>query len=401
LGIALWRRARTSNPPALVRRADELKTILTRLRSANGDAALEEPWHSFERWMAANVARGRTGRADVVAWFGKPDRDLDRPPRDGVQTFEYLLCGDPTNGTWVAFDCDPKTGIVQDWQTSSSICGFCPHILASDGRWRLEGKMLAGRIGPSRAGPDTLLLPRLVPRDQVLRIRLANWAPELEYIENVQLGIIRCDSGEEVDLSGAGQPFLWKNPHQVELELARHDVGRDEWKLSLGGPEPGRVIVLEVRNTGPFERAMRKVVFKADTPWPRASLDLGFDDGGCQEVLPVGTKFLRRIVVPVSPGARTLRLSAPKDTWLIRRAWLGQGEAAQEVAWISATDPSGGEAPAITGDPDEPRLVLAPMQDADLSFVAPAAVLDNLRYRFVLRLSGYYELRVSVAGNMR
>jgi len=54
-------------------------------------------------------------------------------------------------------------------------------------------------------------------------------------------------------------------------------------------------------------------------------------DGGCQELLPVGTKFLRRIVVPVSPTARALQIRAPHDMWLVRRAWLGQGQVAQNT----------------------------------------------------------------------
>ncbi len=295
----------------------------------------------------------------------------------------------------VVFDFDPETGILQDWQISDWICGYCPHILASDGEWRLEGKMLAGRVGATREGPDTLLLPRLVPRGQALRIRLANWAPEIEYIDQVQLGVVPCDSGCEVDVDCEGEPYVWKEMHRAELEPARPVAGCDAWMLRIGDPAAGRVIVLEARNTGEFERAMRKVVFKSEVPWPRASLALRFDDGGCQELSPVGTKFLRRIVVPVPPAARTL--ADPRTSRHVARfgvAWLGKGQLAPNVAWLSATDASVHEVDVLEllRDRGEPRLVLAPSQDVDLGFSVPAAVPDNRSRRFVLRLYGYYEL---------
>ena len=254
---------------------------------------------------------------------------------------------------------------------------------------------------PRRAG--YLAVAALVRTDQSLRIRLANWAPEMEYIDQVRLGVVPCDSGLEVDMDGEGQPYVWKETHRVELEPARHDAGCDGWMLSVGDPEAGRVIVLEARNTGEFERAMRKFVFKSDAVWPCASLDLGFDNGGCQELLPVGTKFLRRIVVPVPPDARTLRISAPHDVWLVRRAWLGLGHVAQNVAWLSATERSGHEVDVLglVRERDEARLVLAPMQEVDLGFIAPAAVSDDSHYKFALRLCGYYELLPSLSAQER
>jgi hypothetical protein len=199
-----------------------------------------------------------------------------------------------------------------------------------------------------------------------------------------------------------GRPYVWKERHRVELEPARPDAGCDVWMLSLGSPEAGRVIVLEARNTEKFERAMRKVVFKSQAPWPRASLALRFGGGGRQEWLPVGTKFLRRIVVPVPPDASTLQISAPQDMWLVRRAWLGQGRLAQNVDWLSATDAGGHDVDVLglLSDRDERHLVLAPRQEVDLAFIAPAAVSDNLHHRFELRLYGYYELLPSAAENL-
>jgi hypothetical protein len=205
LEIVARRQARNSRQLVLERSANELEAILTQLRTQAGTPpngrphtmpaetrdALAKARHRFDLWMAENVVRGWTTRTEIVTWFGKYPQNLDRPRRDGILTMEHLLYGDRTySGMMAVFDFDPVTSILQDWQLSYCECGYCPPILASDGQWRLEGKMLAGRIGPSREGPDLLLLPRLVPRDQVLRVRLANWAPELEYIDQVWLGVV-------------------------------------------------------------------------------------------------------------------------------------------------------------------------------------------------------------------
>jgi hypothetical protein len=380
---------------ALERGADELRAILADLRAAwDSGKAVDEAWQRFEGWMAGNVVRERTTEADIVLYFGRDFHSLDRPPRDGIRTIEYHLYGNNwTFDSYINFDIDSRSGILQDWDTLYAICGFCPHVLADDGRWRLEGKMLAGRLGRNREGPDTLLLPRLVPRDRRLVVRLANWAPETEYIDQVRLGVVPCEPGCEVDMDEEGRPYVWKELRAAELEALPQDGG-DGWALSVDGPAAGRVIVLEGRNTGEFEAAMRKAVFRPGATWPPASLALAFDNGGGHELLPVGTKFLRRIVVPVPPEARTLRISAPAGMWLVRRAWLGHGHEAPDVTWLSATEASGVEAdaPGLLRDRDEQRLVLAPMQEVDLCFTAPEATSEGRRHQFVLRMCGYYEL---------
>src|SRR5262249_38139757 len=159
-----------------------------------------------ERWMAKNVIRGRTTEADIVARFGNDFFNLDRPERDSIRTITYHIYGDSYDGGSVVFDFDSRTRVLQDWHASYWICGFCPPVLAHDGRWRLEGKMLAGRIGADREGPDTLLLPRLLPQNQRLSIRLANWAPEMEYLDQLQLGVVPCEPGHEVDTDLEGYP---------------------------------------------------------------------------------------------------------------------------------------------------------------------------------------------------
>jgi hypothetical protein len=356
--------------------------------------AVDEAWQKLEGWMASNVVRGRTTEADIALCFGKDFHSLDRPPRDDIRTIEYHLYGNNwTFDSYVVFDFDSRTGSLQDWHTPTSICGFCPHVLADDGQWRLEGKMLAGRIGRDHDGSDTLLLPRLVPQNRRLGVRLANWAPETDYIDQVQLGVVPCEPCYEVDIDEEGRPYVWKESRAAELEALPQASGGG-WALSVDRLGAGGVIVLEGRNTGEFEAAMREVVFRPGAPWPAASLALAFDDVSGRELLPVGTKFLRRIVVPVPPAARALRISAPAQMWLVRRAWLGHGHMAQDVAWLSATETSGVEADALAllRDHDEQRLVLAPMQEVDLRFTAPEAALEKRDHQFVLRMWGYYDL---------
>jgi hypothetical protein len=350
--------------------------------------------------MAKNVGRGQTTEADIFASFGKEYHDLDRPTRDGIRTISYFLYGDEYYGGNVVFDFDSRTGILRDWQTSCWICGFCPHILSNDGRWRLEGKMLAGRIGAHREGPDTLLLPRLVPQNERLQVRLANWAPEVEYLDHLQLGVVPCEPGCEVDTDAQGRPYVWKELRPLEIGPPQKGGGREGWTVSVDEAKAGRVIVIEARNTGDFEKAMRKAVFNPGTPWPPADLTLRFDNGSVQKLLPVGTKFLRRIVVPIPPEARTLRISAPRSMWIVPRAWLGQGRAANDVAWLSARDIRGlgADILGLLREPDGHRLALAPMQEVDLSFTAPRQASKGRPYRFVLRVWGYYELLPATGG---
>jgi hypothetical protein len=138
---------------------------------------------------------------------------------------------------------------------------------------------------------------------------------------------------------------------------------------------------------------MRKAVFRPGERWPTANLALNFDTGSSQELQPIGTKFLRRIVVPVPPMARTLRISAPGAMWHVRRAWLGLGQPAKGVTWLSAIEASGAGDGALEllRDRDGRSLVLGPMREVDLGFPATGSVADNPAHRFVLRMWGYYE----------
>jgi hypothetical protein len=396
-GVTAGHRTRTNKQSAVEERAKELKPILDELRTA---AEVSETLERFEKWMAKNVVRGQTTAADIFASFGKDNRDLDRPTRDGIRTISYFLYGDAYNGGNVVFEFDFRTGILRDWQTSSWVCGYCPHILANDGRWRLEGKMLAGRIGAHREGPDTLLLLRLVPQNERLHVRVANWAPEMEYLDHLQLGVVPCEPGCEVDTDAQGQPYVWKELRPLNIGSPSLEGDRDGWMVSVGKPMVGRVIVIEARNTGDFEKAMRKAVLRPGTPWPPAELTLRFDNGIGRKLLPVGTKFLRRIVVPIPSEAHTLRINALSKMWFVPRTWLGQGQVAKHVAWLSATDARGlgADTLGLLRNRDAHRLTLAPMQEVDLSFIAPRQASKGQPCRFVLRMWGYYELLPAAGG---
>jgi hypothetical protein len=374
--------------------ADELRAILAILQTAQKETDdWKAAWQRFVGWMDHNVIRGKTTEADIVTWFGKDFQNLDRPGRDDVRTIEYQLLNDYSWGRVVVFDFDPRTRILRDWQYSDWLCGFCPHVLADDGHWRLEGKMLAGRLGAEREGSDTLLLPRLLPQNHTLAIRVANWAAEMEYIDQVQLGVVPCEPGWDVDMDDEGQPYVWKAKGAVAVESARQRQDGDGWVLSVGDPGTDRVIVLEVRNTGEFESAMRKAVLRPGAPWPPALLSVAFDDGTTRHVHPVGTKFLRRIVVPVPSGGRTVKLSAPAQMWLLQRAWLGEGRLAPDVAWLSGTGAEGANVDAVRllRDRDAERLVLGPMEEVDLHFRAPEPASPMPNQPFILRMWGYYE----------
>lgn len=403
LGTVAWHQSRIAARLGPKQPDEELEQIVAEFRARKGRESWETAEQRLKGWMARRAVPGRTTEAEVLGWFKERPRDLDRPERDAVHTIEYELTHDGPPDVYVVIDFDSRTGTLQGWHTTESVCGWCPHILSHDGRWRLEGKMLAGRLGSDRDGLDTLLLPRLLPQDNRLRIRLANWAPELEYLDQVQLGSVPCEPDCEVDIGQGGEPYVWKEGRLLEIEPRRGEAVGDPPSLRLGEPGVGRVVVLEGRNTGEFETAMRKAVFTPGAKWPPAGLALHFDSGSSQVLQPVGTKFLRRVVVPVPPEARTVQLTAPSRIWLVRRAWLGRGQVAQNVTWLSASEASGLEVDVLgfLRDHDEHRLVLAPLQEVDLSFMAPAEVSGNLHHRFVLRLWGYYELLPSIGEHAR
>jgi hypothetical protein len=165
-------------------------------------------------------------------------------------------------------------------------------------------------------------------------------------------------------------------------------------RADLGSSAEARVLVLEVRNTAAFEAAMRQALFGPVERLPAAALQVEVGEAAPREVRPVGTKFLRRVVLPLPPGNGSVRFSAPRDWWLLRRLWVGRvRDMAEGVVW---QPPSSVRGPT----PDALRLLLAadrqgvrlePFQEMELEFPEPGPAGGATRWGYVVRMSGYYE----------
>ncbi len=370
-------------------RPRSVKALLEAVRE--GRTPLDPDIQALSAWLSKAIVKGTTRRSDVVTLFGKHHKDLDRPDRDGVKTWEYYLGPRGSNANWyyLVFDFDAKTGIVVDWSISHAICGFCPHVFADDGRWRLEGKILAGRVGQEREGADALLLPRLRARDGRLRVMLANLAPETEYLDRVELGSVPLRPGEELDVSLDGQPVVWTPVREYSVRVHATEAGRAEATVE---PEAvlrgGDVIVVEVRNTSAFEAAMRAAFLEHAGEPRQAALTVLFDQSNAAHVQPVGTKFLRRVVIPVPRKTRTVTLTMQGDLWSVRRLWVGaRRQPRQPPLWRG---PSGPLAPPELKELDGQRLCLGPNDEVVLEFAASQPPAPEQRVGHVLRVWGYY-----------
>lgn len=154
-------------------------------------------------------------------------------------------------------------------------------------------------------------------------------------------------------------------------------------------------MVIEVRNTSAFESAMRALVLREQEPRGGA-FAVQFNEGPPVTIRPVGTKFLRRIVVPVPSGTRTVHFHGLTDWWLLRRLWIGEGRPA-EISWQPPSEASGTEqdATGLLAHADGERLRLGPMEEIDLSFRAEHDAGAGPRRRYLLRMTGYYEFQLA------
>jgi hypothetical protein len=354
-------------------------------------AAVRRTWptegKAFESWLRQTLLPGRTSQNEVIAIFGRGYIDLDRPARDDTTSIQYDLRRLRVRGSgrYLVLDFTPGRRLLRWYDPAHlSVCGFCPHVFADDGRWRLEGKALAGCVGAQREGTDTLLLPRLTARDGRLRVRLVNLAPEVEYIDHAALGCMPLAGGEELDTDCAGRPFVWAPTREV----CQPSLGDT---VPLGTLGAGRVLVLEVRNTAAFEAVMRAHLLEG-APAPLASLEAEFDDGSAQVVQPVGTKFLRRVVLTVPRQARGVRLRCAGPLWQVPRLWVGRGAEVAAV-WLTADSASGPDpdAASLLRKQDCQRLRLGPLEAVELSFAAPSVADGEKRRGYVLRMAGYYD----------
>jgi hypothetical protein len=350
---------------------------------------------TFLRWLKETVRTGRTTQREILDLLGTRCKYLDRPARDGVFAFEYDLATLGVRSVqegFLVFEFDRRDRVLEYYFLSLGVCGFCPHVFADDGAWRLEGKLLAGCVGSGREGTDTLLLPRALPRHGKVRVRLANHAPEVEFLDSVVLGRVALGVGEEVDVDSVGRPYLWTPAREI-TEASRAPT------VPLGSG-PGRVLVLEVRNTTAFEYAMREH-FLGGAPEPAgAALPVTFDDDGTHKLAPVGSKFLRRVVVPVPPRARAAHLPGTNPLWEIRRAWSGTGRIAEAgTFWHAPVAPA--TAADLLRQPDGRRLRLDPAREVVLTFTAPDFLFGGGRWGFLLRFTGYYEFLPPTTSRVR
>jgi hypothetical protein len=375
--------------------AAKIEAVVAALkRGDNGDALgsycdIRKP---FERWLGTVVTKGQSRRDDVICLLGEHHANLDRPQRDKLLTLQYEL-GDWGHTVYLVFHFDADTGFLTNWSISEAICGFCPHVFVYDGRWRLEGKLLAGCVGRHREGSDTLRLPRGQIRDGEVRLKLANLAPEIEYIDQVKLGCVFLKAGEELDVAPDGTPIAWRADRQVPGTLRLGASGQEKSTLQLAPGSINRVLVLEAFNTSQFETAMRESLLGKGSKIVSAGLRVRFDQGAAIEVEPVGSKFLRRIVLRIPGAAQTVYLSAPSDFWFIRRMWTGwHREVEREARWYSpsAARVRGREVTLVLSDVDRQRLRLDPGEEAEVAFT-PGAGAGRERLAFVLRMRGYYE----------
>jgi len=351
----------------------------------------------LDAWLKRTLKKGLTTQEEIVTLFGPHFKNLDRPERDGLVSIEYWLNQDKDCffGFGYAFHFDAKTNRLLSWApVAGGICGFCPHVFADDGQWRLEGKMLAGRIGVPHEGSDTLLLPRLKERNGRLLVKLVNLAPEIEYIDQIQLAAVDLKPGEELDVGFDDRPVIWTPGVQINAPMRRTSGGLDEYIQRLDQSRAGQVLVIEAFNTSKFQDAMRAYVLGHVDHAPAAALRVEFDTGEVREVKPVGTKFLRRIVIPVEPEARLVRLSAGEGFWFVHRLWVGVGKTVENtIRWESPVSAKGPTPEALTAlmRADRERLRLDPSQEVELTF-KPKELSDNgNRLGFLVRVTGYYE----------
>jgi len=376
----------------------KLKPALIALRRGDAVQANELLWtHTdvLENWLSKVLVKGRTTQDDIVTLLGPHLQDLDRPQRDAVVTQQYYLGGSAAFTTLV-FDFDARTGLLSDWSTSQAICGFCPHVFADDGRWRLEGKLLAGRIGFEQEGTDTILLPRLAERDGRVRVKLSNLAPEIEFLDRVQLGVVPLQESEELDICHDGRPFVWHARRELNVAFEQVVGSYAEYAVDLPHRSANDVAVLEVRNTSAFETAMRESIFGKRQRPASAEMQIQFAGGASVGIDPIGTKFLRRIVVPVSADSKRFTLRVNPKMWLVRRMWIGTGRSVDSaIRWQSPITARGPVASALRliSKTDQRRLTLKPMQQVEVDFFSSKLNSESALLGFALRMTGYYEFQ--------
>lgn len=276
----------------------------------------------FEAWLKKKFQSRAVTFAEVCELLGKPIVNLDRPKTENQISYQWSIHHHTdremqldVNDFWMLYmdfsiPADPNKATLIDLNAvgvSVAICGFCPHILVPSTdpsvSWHLEGKMLAGRIGQNNSGQDLLVLPRFLNQSQMVII--SNPAPEIEYLNSVNLGRVIVDHDQQIDVGIDHKVYSWKDKGKIKPECP----------ISEGS----NLLILSLRNTSSFERSMRKSVSKGNfTPLENSDLICQFDTGEIHKISPVGTKLLRRVVIPIPRLATSFDITN-NPYWYIAR----------------------------------------------------------------------------------
>lgn len=326
----------------------------------------------FEKFLKSRWTEKETTLSETVELLGKPHLDLDRPKQDQVKAVQWGLNGPPGGLDVVTLHADfepkPPHQLVK-YGLGRAICGFCPHILSLDesDQWRLEGKMLAGRIGQEKIGSDILILPRLGSGEEI-SVQIANIAPETEFISQVEIAKVSLADGEQLDVSNESQLTAWRPLFEKPL------IDNPGKRIPI--EDECRLLVFEIRNNSDFEMAMREHYLDGKPEPELLNLTLNFGTSTPISIEPVGTKFLKRVLVFVPPNSSSIQIANPLKYWDVRRVWGGvPADKQPDIQWISPRN--------------RESLILPPN-------TARTYIFDNLsdsssNVSFAIRARGYYE----------
>jgi len=343
---------------------------------------------SAKNWLKENVTIGKSTKRDIfdMIYSIAPANslnttfiDLDRPEKDNIEAYEYLLpYSSYGNETYLVLYFDKENTTLKEYTFSHWICGFCPHIFANDGRWRLEGKMLPSCIGKENEGTDTLLLPRLKEsKDGLLKIKISNLAPEIEYINKTELLRIPLNDKEELDIDNQGYPIVWKpqnkhKTHFISFGTLTHSQSIADIKIQHNPAND--VAVFEVRNTFEFELAMRRKYLQNLKVERETNLIVDFGNNKIEKIKPVGTKFLRRVVIPLPQQTNKIEIKFFDNFWHMERMWIGSKRDVTSE-WMKPIE--------------NQSIRLEPMEDKIIEFRPQGK--SKTRSGYALRMFGHYE----------
>jgi hypothetical protein len=189
---------------------------------------------------------------------------------------------------------------------------------------------------------------------------------------------VALDDRQHLDVSVSGDLVVWRQQAEIPLAPPPAVNGVSELTVDIDPESEDDVLVLELRNTSAFEDEMRRVFLDGKPEDKKTTLTVSFQGGRSVEIKPVGTKFLRRVVVPLPRRTRSVTLRSPGDFWFTRRLWIGK-EIKQKH-------------PPMWRKPTNAQAIgLSPMESAVLKFSVRSDESSAKRMGYVLRIQGYYD----------